>query len=403
MHRFTLRTITSILAIMLLGGGVFAQQQRSAVSTVVIDAGHGGSKYPGATRKLNGKTIYEKDLNLQVALKLGKLIQKEMPDVKVVYTRTTDKQLGATLKDDLQARADIAHKANGDLFISIHSNASKSTALYGTMTLVMGESDFERSDNDGAIAEAYKDELIDMSDASTAAAVRAYIKTLQFTFGEYSNRFAQIVQKQYKSNGGRTYRDLGVRKQLLKVLYATNMPSVLTEIGFMSNPTELKYISSEKGQNEIARSLCSAVKEYRTLLDKRQTEDNDDVAPAQTSGSTAKSSVSLPTSKPATTTTTASKPTQSVSGTTFYTIQVLSSTKRVSKNSLEFKTYKGKATEYITDSKFKYKYCIGKYGSQSEANKALIQMRKTFKDAYVVGVNGGKLTTASAVKSKLKK
>ena len=100
---------------------------------------HGGPKFPGA----HYRGVYEKDLNLQIALKLGALIEKEIPQLKVVYTRKTDKQFSESLTQDLQARADIANKAGGDLFISIHTNAAASASARGVETLIMGESPLE--------------------------------------------------------------------------------------------------------------------------------------------------------------------------------------------------------------------------------------------------------------------
>ena len=217
------------------------------VEVVVIGAGHGG-KFPGA----HYGGVYEKDLTLKVALKLGKLVEEGMPGVKVVYTRKTDKQFSESLTKDLQARADIANKAGGDLFISIHVNAAKSTAARGVETLIMGESSKEQRYNENALFENNREDLIDMSDERTAAIVRAYIQNLQFTYGEYSMAFARCIQNSYLK-AGRHSR--GIKPQLLRVLYATDMPGVLTEIGFMSNQQELAYMKSDKGQNEIARSL----------------------------------------------------------------------------------------------------------------------------------------------------
>lgn len=128
------------------------------VEVVVIDAGHGG-KFPGA----HYGGVYEKDLTLKVALKVGRLIEQGMPGVKVVYTRKTDKELGKTLADDLQARADIANGAGGDLFISIHVNAARATAARGVETLIMGESPKEQRYNENALYESNREDLIDMS------------------------------------------------------------------------------------------------------------------------------------------------------------------------------------------------------------------------------------------------
>ena len=234
---------------------LLAQDNGAGVRVIVIDAGHGGKAFPGAV--YGG--VKEKDINLAVALKLGALIEKELPTIKVVYTRKTDTALGKTLNEDLTARANIANKAEGDFFISIHANAARTTTVRGAETLIMGESEKETRYNESALYDNNKDELIDMSDENTAAMVRAYIQNLQFTYGEYSEMMARIMQSHYQK-GGRTVRP--VKRQLLKVLYATDMPSVLTELGFMTNKAELAYMNSEKGQAAYARMLCDAIKEY---------------------------------------------------------------------------------------------------------------------------------------------
>ena len=247
--------LASALAALLLAlPAARAAASAPGIGVVVLDAGHGG-KFPGA----HYGGVYEKDLTLKVALKLGAMIEAEMPGVEVVYTRKSDKALAADLAGDLQARADIANRAEGDLFLSIHVNASRSTAAYGVETLVMGESPKETRYNENALFENNRDDLIDMSDERTAAIVRAYIQNLQFTYGQYSQALARCIQNSYV-RAGRHSR--GVKPQLLRVLYATDMPSVLTEIGFLSNAKEAAYLKSEKGQTEIARALLRAVKEY---------------------------------------------------------------------------------------------------------------------------------------------
>ena len=221
----------AIAAATLLTNVLRAGNIAHGVEVVVIDAGHGG-KFPGA----HYGGVYEKDLTLKVALKLGRLIEEGMPGVKVVYTRKTDKALGTDLATDLQARADIANKAGGDLFVSIHVNAAKSSAARGVETLIMGESPKEQRYNENALFENNREDLIDMSDERTAAIVRAYIQNLQFTYGEYSMALARCIQNNYLK-AGRHSR--GIKPQLLRVLYATDMPGVLTEIGFMTNSQEM--------------------------------------------------------------------------------------------------------------------------------------------------------------------
>lgn len=237
------------------------------------------AEIPGA----HYRGTYEKDLNLKVALKLGALIERELPEVKVVYTRKTDKQFSESLTKDLQARADIANKAEGDLFFSIHTNAAPTATARGVETLIMGESPLEQRINDEVLFANNKEEFIDMSDQRTAAIVRAYISNLRFTYGEYSEAMARLLEKNYKQ-AGRYVRK--TKPQLLKVLYATNMPGVLTEIGFMSNPEELRYMCSEKGQNEIARSLFNAVKDYVNFVRGMQLVEECDDATTQGPGRT---------------------------------------------------------------------------------------------------------------------
>lgn len=392
------------------------------VSVVVIDAGHGG-KFPGA----HYGGVYEKDLTLKVALKLGKLIEEGMPGVKVVYTRTTDKALGADLASDLQARADIANNAGGDLFISIHANAApKATSVRGVETLIMGETPKEQRYNENALYESNREDLIDMSDERTAAIVRAYIQNLQFTYGEYSMAIARCIQTSY-AKAGRNSR--GVKRQLLRVLYATDMPGALTEIGFMTNAQELAYMKSDKGQNEIASSIYRAVKEYSAyVLKTRRAEEGASVKettlPAGTSqsvGTSQSAGTQQPTPKPAADSAKASgkgaaNSTQpSVAGKVSgenasatkesaakgtvtkesaaqqplrYAVQVLASAKSIPLNSAQFRSYRGKVRQYTSQGRFPYKYCVGEFESRTAAQRKAAEVRKIFPEAFVVCCRG---------------
>ena len=348
------------------------------VEVVVIDAGHGG-KFPGA----HYGGVYEKDLTLKVALKLGKLVEEGMPGVKVVYTRTADRTLGADLAADLQARADIANKAGGDLFISIHANAApRATGVRGVETLIMGES-------------------------SKEAIVRAYIQNLQFTYGEYSMAFARCIQNSYLK-AGRHSR--GIKPQLLRVLYATDMPGVLTEIGFMSNQQELAYMKSDRGQNEIARSLYQAIRNYSAyVLGTRMAEEEQAAAakpaaeqPAEKSaGKAAEKSVEKPAAKSAEKTA-AAQPAEGKTATAApvrtperpavqplrYTIQVMASASSVPLASAQFRAYRGKVKEYAAEGRFPYKYGVGEYGTREAAQRKLAEVRKVFPGAFVVACRG---------------
>ena len=371
---------------------LLAQDNGAGVRVIVIDAGHGGAAFPGAV--YGG--VKEKDINLAVALKLGALIEKELPSIKVVYTRKTDTALGKTLNEDLTARANIANKAEGDFFISIHANAARTTTVKGAETLIMGESEKETRYNESALYDNNKEELIDMSDENTAAMVRAYIQNLQFTYGEYSEMMARIMQSQYQK-GGRTVRP--VKRQLLKVLYATDMPSVLTELGFMTNKTELAYMNSEKGQAAYARMLCDAVKEYvghinrmagvDTVIVESKAEEPTKEQPAvvEEPKSAPKTAESTP-AKATTKETAKESAGKSVEG---YAIQLLASDKRVNGNDQQFKSYRGKVECYEGSGVLKYKYCYGEYKSREEAQRNLSTIRRTFKDAFVVHYKDGRI------------
>jgi len=395
-HTFPLARALFIGIVSVLSFGridrVSAAEGGRGVKVVVIDAGHGGPRFPGA----HYGGVYEKNINLQVALKLGRLIEQEMPGIKVVYTRKSDKSFAngaafpADLNADLSERADIANRAEGDLFISIHANAARSTAARGVETLIMGESEKETRINEAVLYANNKEEFIDMSDQRTAAIVRAYIQNLQFTYGEYSEAMARIVQRCYEKAG---YHGRGIKRQPLKVLYATDMPSILTEIGFMSNAAELKYITSEKGQQEIARALLGAVKEYAAYVDGTCLHDEGAPAPEVSASNDSPAQEGV---RPEAAEKTASEPaaasqkreTAAKSG---YTIQLLASTKRISLKSSELKSYRGKAREYTSSGRYKYKYCYGTFASRSAAAGELSAVKRVFKDAYIVRFKGDRI------------
>lgn len=231
---------------------------------VVIDAGHGGSDV-GA----NENGVKEKDINLAVALKLGDLIKKKMKDTEVVYTRSTDEFIS------LQKRADIANKAKGDLFISIHcnsvdrSNKNRSNVL-GATTYVLGH--HKDADN---LAVAQRENAVVELDADDSAHFSEFDPTsdeshIIFEMTQKKNfqnsiRFASAVQKEMTS-AGRYSR--GVQQAGFWVLWSTAMPAALIELDFICNPDQAKYLSSKEGQEKLANAILGAVKTYETYFRK---------------------------------------------------------------------------------------------------------------------------------------
>ena len=272
----------------------------------------------------------------------------------------------------------------------------------------MGESPKEQRYNENALFENNREDLIDMSDERTAAIVRAYIQNLQFTYGEYSMAIARCIQNNYLK-AGRHSR--GIKPQLLRVLYATDMPGVLTEIGFLSNSQEAAYMKSEKGQTEIARSIYEGVKNYSAyVLETRNAEEEAAAAPKD---SAAKSeSVTAPaeretseTQTPKTETPKAGAPKRETPKAETpkqpapkqdaqplrYTVQVLASPQTVPASSERFKSYRGKVKQYTADGKYRYKYCVGEYETRAAAQKQLAAVRKVFPDAFVVSCRGTRI------------
>lgn len=423
-------------------GGAQAEAQEAArgLKVVVIDAGHGGPNFPGAV--YGG--VKEKEINLAVALELGRLVEEGMKGVKVVYTRTTDKQFSSDLKTDLKRRSDLANEAGGDLFISIHANAARSPKVRGVETLIMGESSMETRFNSDVLYANNKDEFVDMSDSREAAIVRAYLQTLQFTYGQYSEAMARILQNNY-AKSGRTVRS--IKRQVIRVLYGTDMPSILTEVGFMTHPQELAYMNSKKGQQEIARTIYQSVRDYdafvrgslqigdvpETRLDEPETAEPDTDAAGSAGESAPSGSAESPAAavergqtesaagaqrepkgsaaagapesarpappakegQPAKADPPAKNGATAQSGQSNaeegYTIQILSSNRRIGVNSPSLKIYRGKARELVGTGKLPYKYCVGKYATRAEAAKALPGVRKRYSDAFVVRYRGDKI------------
>jgi len=364
--------LTTVFALLLPNNGFGAENVAQGVKVIVIDAGHGGVRFPGAKYG----NIAEKDINLKVALKLGALIEKRMPEIKVVYTRTSDIMFSSVLSEDLQARADIAHKHNGDLFISIHANAHRNSEVRGVETLIMGESSMEQRANQNSLYLNNKEELLDMSDQKTAAIVRAYIQNLQFTYGEYSEMMARLIQEEYAKLG---YNNRGVRKQPLKVLYATDMPSVLTEIGFMSNPAELKYITSEKGQKDITEAIFRAVKQYVENVRRSLLLDGTTTTTPTTTATTT-TSTATPSQNPQESEQSKAKVQPMVKR---YTIQLMASVKRISTSHPELKSYRGKAWILEGAGALKYKYCYGDFADKAIAQEHIKEVRKEFPQAFI--------------------
>ncbi|MBS1950245.1 MAG: N-acetylmuramoyl-L-alanine amidase [Bacteroidetes bacterium] len=255
-----------LLAITLLNSSATFLVSGTKVATVVIDPGHGG-RDPGNM----GKKSKEKDIALKISLKFGAYIEKNHPDVKVIYTRKDDRYV------DLDERAVLANKVKADLFICIHCNSEGGNSAYGTETFVMGLSkdqrNFEVAKRENSVM--LMDENQERYEGFDPGSPESYILfTLnQSAFQESSLRFAQKIEDQLKKKVGRYSR--GVKQAGFWVLWRTAMPSVLVETGFLSNAKEESYLITENGQDMIAAGIYRAFKEYKTEIESINPKDND--------------------------------------------------------------------------------------------------------------------------------
>ena len=236
--------------------------QAQRLFSVVIDAGHGG-KDPGTV----GNGGKEKEITLAVAKLVGKKIKASHPEVRVLYTRETDTFVG------LQARADFANKHKASLMLSIHVNSAPTTSVHGTETYVLGLSKFA---NNLSVAMRENKAMLLESDYKTTyrgfdpTSTESYIMfdLMQDAYITKSIDFANRLQKRYRSSG-RYSR--GVRQDILWVLSQSAMPSVLTEIGFLTNKDEAAFMLSDKGQDVIAGAIAeSFTSYYRAYQGKRE-------------------------------------------------------------------------------------------------------------------------------------
>jgi len=237
----------------------YSKEALRTIKTIVIDAGHGGHD-PGTS----GKYAKEKNIALQIALKLSVLIKIKHPEVQVILTREKDVFI------PLHERAKIANDAKADLFISIHCNAIKgSTATAGTETYVLGNHRMEENlktamrENSSILFEQNYEQIYNFDPNSPEGYI--IMSMYQDVYQDQSIRFAQKVEDQMSKVGSQKSR--GVKQAGFIVLKATAMPSVLVETGFLTNRTDENYLRSADGQNQIAQKIAKAFTDYNNEID----------------------------------------------------------------------------------------------------------------------------------------
>ncbi len=348
--RYQLITIFLLIIFIALFSDTYAQDDNGySLKTVVIDPGHGG-RDPGAL----GRIAKEKDLVLAISLKLGTYIEENLPDVKVIYTRTKDVFV------PLDERAEIANKNKADIFISIHLNGNKNTRVYGTETYAMGihktDGNLEVAKKENA-AILYEEDYTNKYEGFDPNSAESYIifSFLQNTFLEQSLNYAAFIENEFETKALRKSR--GVKQAGFLVLWKTTMPSVLIEAGFLTNPQEEKYLMSREGQEYIASAIYRAFKNYKqaieakskftTKIDSLEKKQNDESA-------------------------------------VFFKIQIASAHNQIEKSDPFFKTL-----ENIEEIKYNgmYKYTVGSATDYDEINKLKQKIEDLYPDAFVIAID----------------
>lgn len=342
--------------------------------TVVLDAGHGG-KDPGAI----GKKIKEKDINLEIVLKLGDLIKKNHPDVKVVYTRSND------IFVELSERAKIANRNKADLFISVHTNAAQSKTAKGTETYALGlaktEENLEVAKRENSVI-LLEDDYSTKYEGFDPTSAESYIMFdfMQSMYLEQSINLASSVQEQFRTKAKRS--DRGVRQGAFWVLRATSMPSILIEVGYISNAEEENYLALSSSRQKLAESIYDAFSHYKADWSRKQSgnistssvQDNNVVD--ATPNTVHKEDSKIVKEEP-----------KIVKEVEDYRIQIMASDKIYKSSSSVFKGLSN--IRYYKENNL-YKYTYGSFKTKDEAVKQLPKIQQLFKGAFVVHFIGDK-------------
>jgi N-acetylmuramoyl-L-alanine amidase len=326
---------------------------------------------------------------------LGKLIKEAYPDVEIIYTRSTDVFV------PLDIRSQIANKEKADLFISIHVNSAKAKTASGTETFVMGldksSSNLEVSKLENSVIVLEGDDYSSKYEGFDPNIPDSYIifSLLQNAHLEQSLSFASLVQEQLASGSIKTNR--GVKQAGLVVLWRTTMPSVLVELGFLSNSNDLEVLIQQGNQERMAKSILEAFSKYKRFYDGESTistplKQTTPEKPIQQT-TPEKPIQQTPPEKPIQQTT-PEKPIKQTPDTTekkisiqtsssIYSIQILAVTKILNKNATDLKGIKEFDYKQIGGY---YKYHIGSFTDYSKATEALKEVRRTFPQAFIIRI-----------------
>ncbi len=363
--------------------------KRYRLKTVVIDPGHGG-RDPGAV----GKICYEKNVVLPISLMFGKLIEKHLKDVKVVYTRTSDEFV------ELKERAEIANRLKADLFISIHANASLNKRIYGAESYAMGlhtsarNMEVAKRENSVIVYEENYATKYEGYDPESHESFIAF-SLMQHAYLDQSLIFASKVQEQFSNRIQR--KDNGVRQAGFLVLWETSMPSVLVELGYISHAMEEKYLVTEKAHRELAYCLFLAFKEYKGIVE------NKSEFTSMASGGKNKQGRNIYKADNKTnkrqnayhTTVQKTARKKQKNNLVHFEVQICASSSKIPLSSSKFKGLKE-----VREFKYQgmYKYSVGNASNYDEIIRIQRDVRQKIPDAFIIAFYGGKKISVKEAK-----
>ncbi len=374
--RIELKILSILLySFLLFPQHLYAQQNKDlGLKTVVIDPGHGG-KDPGAPGKTSATS--EKHIVLKISKLFGQKIQAAYPDVKVVYTRNSDVFL------ELKERVNVAKRNNADLFISMHCNSNKSSQPYGASVHILGpksknsknQKDYfaasmsvaQRENSVMLLEDDYQTTYQDFDPDSPESIIS---HSLMWN-ANYSNSllFAAEVDNVMNKSPFRVSNYTGIHQDIFYLLWATNMPAALLELGFISNPSDYAYLSTADGQEKIAQRLFEAFKAYKTQYDASMTVDE------------------TPTPTPNVTPDPTPAPVQDVNvEEKWYGIQIMGLGRKLEAGDPALKGLKVESVK-ASDSNV-YKYITARSQTREAASLKLADVRKKFPEAFIVEVEG---------------
>ena len=336
---------------------------------VVIDPGHGG-KDPGAV----GHRAKEKDIVMPISLKLGGYINEYLPDVEVIYTRTTDEFV------ELHRRAEIANRNYADLFISIHANANSNRNIKGTDTFVLGlhrtkeNLEVAMKENAAILFEEDYDEQYQGFDPNSPESYIIF-SLMQNTFLGQSLIFASYVQDQFRERVGRV--DRGIRQAGFIVLYQTTMPSVLVEVGFISNEEEERFLMSDQGQSYIASAIFRAFRDYKEAIERK----SDRLFASSGSSNNVNNQAGNPAGSEG-------PETSSQSDNITFKVQVISSRNMIA---LDSDFFKGIKDIEVFESDGLFRYVVGAAATLEDIIAYREKINEIFPDAFIVAIRSGNL------------